>query len=53
MKGNIGTFIPTRSPEDDIAALFTPAEMLHASEILCRALATVHHASAPRTLPSA
>ena len=35
------SFIPARSPAEDIAALFTPEEARRASEILCRALVAV------------
>ena len=39
MFDTISTFIPARSPAEDIAALFSPEEQRRAAEVLCRALA--------------
>ena len=40
MIGTMIPYIPARSPEEDLAALFSPEQRRRAAEILCRALAT-------------
>ena len=38
MFDGLHAFIPTRSPAEDVAALFTPEERRKAAHLLCQAL---------------